>query len=1086
MPRLCIHSRTAFLFLTIGIFISLTSHSIFAQTPLYWVTDMGSLGGMRIQPERINKSGQVVGYTQLGIGEARPFYWDSINGLQFLGITNGQYADDINDFGHVVGSANENGFLWKNSTTVLLNFMHPRGINNIGQICGYGNNYTAVVTVDMNGNILSESRMDTPNGPWLIPERINDSGQVTGVAVPADGSQHAFLWQKETGVTYLGTLVGDTDSWPFAINSSGDVVGQSTYDDTTGRHFRAFLWHAGTMTNLGTLYGGRTQAHGINASGQVVGYSTGAFIWQNGIMYDLNNMIPSGSDWFLYYATDINDHGQIVGEGWHDGNHAYLLTPIDYIQPNSGGNLGEVSVTILRPSLQVGASLKLTAPNQPDIPGYNVQVWYDPDYQTTVMQATFDLTNQPPGPRSVVINQVNTNLTLSNTFTVERINPFPIEIDIVGRNQVAVGYAKTYEIVLTNKSNVDLIGVPVFFTAARNSVRTISTSNASIDPSIPLLIGTSGDWVVPLIVSRVPANGTVEIPLQLTFDASANLYAWTSPLYHQMYRANNDTSWQPQVFDSFKTVVREVFLRASGRTTIRNENKLNQAVTTALTQLRNTINAAYQNSNVAEPLVSLTQLVKQAVTYLAIFEGVQQLPDLTATTTEVFLQLPTVEPLCFGREWDISLFVEAGSSDDPNAVEGPVRAFRLGWIDGEQPLTFNALCENKPDAFIDAYTILTQVHFWNAGAMDLPRLNLGAVTMAEFQSIQPQSAASPIAGLREFNHTRDLEADRQVSVNSSLDLDSGDLTYLFTTPQDQDKGILAPGKEASMVFTVAPKRGLPSGTVVAVWATITFDFNDPIDTDILFFQIDNDYPTSQVMPLNAVQNTPQFLVRWNGEDPYPGSGLSGYTIYVSDNDGPFVPWLTNVLFNEATFHGQTGHRYRFYTIATDNVGHKEAAPAQPDTETRVVENLSVNISGTITLQESVNRAQPLTFEFRPTDGSAVFTRTLTLSSNGGFSLSNIPARLYKLAIKGSKWLRRTIDLDASSNVSGLSVTLLGGDATGDNIVDVEDLATLITSFDADPFASNWDGGKADFNCDQVVSVDDLDLLIRNFDVQGDP
>lgn len=38
---------------------------------------------------------------------------------------------------------------------------------------------------------------------------------------------------------------------------------------------------------------------------------------------------------------------------------------------------------------------------------------------------------------------------------------------------------------------------------------------------------------------------------------------------------------------------------------------------------------------------------------------------------------------------------------------------------------------------------------------------------------------------------------------------------------------------------------------------------------------------------------------------------------------------------EAVFVGQPGSTYRFYSIATDNVGHREEAPAQPDAQTEV-------------------------------------------------------------------------------------------------------------------------------------------------------
>jgi hypothetical protein len=63
---------------------------------------------------------------------------------------------------------------------------------------------------------------------------------------------------------------------------------------------------------------------------QVVGETDGrAFIYQGGVMTDLNNLIPGGSGWFLKTGYGINDSGLIVGDGTFNGAHrAFLLTPI--------------------------------------------------------------------------------------------------------------------------------------------------------------------------------------------------------------------------------------------------------------------------------------------------------------------------------------------------------------------------------------------------------------------------------------------------------------------------------------------------------------------------------------------------------------------------------------------------------------------------------------------------------------------------------------------------------------------------------------------------------------------------------------
>jgi probable HAF family extracellular repeat protein len=55
-----------------------------------------------------------------------------------------------------------------------------------------------------------------------------------------------------------------------------------------------------------------------------------AFIFADGVLRDLNDLIPADSSWVLTAAQAINDHGHIVGFGAINGQtHAFLLTPDD-------------------------------------------------------------------------------------------------------------------------------------------------------------------------------------------------------------------------------------------------------------------------------------------------------------------------------------------------------------------------------------------------------------------------------------------------------------------------------------------------------------------------------------------------------------------------------------------------------------------------------------------------------------------------------------------------------------------------------------------------------------------------------------
>jgi probable HAF family extracellular repeat protein len=91
------------------------------------------------------------------------------------------------------------------------------------------------------------------------------------------------------------------------------------------------------MTDLGTLPGDvSSDADGINSKGQIVGGSftattSRAYLWQGGVMTDLNTLIPSSSPLYLLEATGtINSKGQIAGIALVISTgevHAFLATP---------------------------------------------------------------------------------------------------------------------------------------------------------------------------------------------------------------------------------------------------------------------------------------------------------------------------------------------------------------------------------------------------------------------------------------------------------------------------------------------------------------------------------------------------------------------------------------------------------------------------------------------------------------------------------------------------------------------------------------------------------------------------------------
>lgn len=170
---------------------------------------------------------------------------------------------------------------------------------------------------------------------------INANGQIVGKSylqqtVPGNGCPprhqclvhiyRAFLYSAGQMMD-LGTL-GGTFSEARAVNNTGDVAGTSTLSGTSFNPTHAFLYHNGHMTDLGTLGGGSSSAYGINDFGEVVGdsYTTSgardAFLYSGGKMIDLGALGSLGSS-----ASGINNSHQVVGASEvanGSGVHAFL------------------------------------------------------------------------------------------------------------------------------------------------------------------------------------------------------------------------------------------------------------------------------------------------------------------------------------------------------------------------------------------------------------------------------------------------------------------------------------------------------------------------------------------------------------------------------------------------------------------------------------------------------------------------------------------------------------------------------------------------------------------------------------------
>ena len=103
-------------------------------------------------------------------------------------------------------------------------------------------------------------------------------------------------------------------------------------------------------------------------------------------------------------------------------------------------------------------------------------------------------------------------------------------------------------------------------------------------------------------------------------------------------------------------------------------------------------------------------------------------------------------------------------------------------------------------------------------------------------------------------------------------------------------------------------------------AKIVFDVNDTIPTNVTFNTVDAKPPTSRIYMSTVSGNTISLF--WSGADDKNGSGVKDYSIYVSENDSPFVFYKT-VSGLTTDYTGNPGSVYCFFVMARDSVNNME-------------------------------------------------------------------------------------------------------------------------------------------------------------------
>lgn len=312
------------------------------------IINLGTLGGSQSAANAINRYGQIVGAALTTRPD--PFANVAQAACRWLPTIGPDCAAFDFAFNALFAPAatRTHAVLWINGAIHDLGTLGGPDstaayINDRGQVAGWS--YTSYKAGPsgvpaMHPFVWENGRMTdlgSLGGTIGAPSFLNERGQVVGVSnLAGDLILHPFLWSRAAGMHDLGTL-GGTYAHPDWLNEAGNVVGYSTTADHLGR---AFYWHRGHMTNLGTLGTDEaSEAFSINNHGLIVGQTfvrggddLNGFLSDNGgPLINLNSLVRAGSKLHVIAAVAINDRGEIAGSGrLPNGDiHPIVLIPLD-------------------------------------------------------------------------------------------------------------------------------------------------------------------------------------------------------------------------------------------------------------------------------------------------------------------------------------------------------------------------------------------------------------------------------------------------------------------------------------------------------------------------------------------------------------------------------------------------------------------------------------------------------------------------------------------------------------------------------------------------------------------------------------
>lgn len=301
------------------------------------------------------------------------------------------------------------------------------------------------------------------------------------------------------------------------------------------------------------------------------------------------------------------------------------------------------------------------------------------------------------------------------------------------------------------------------------------------------------------------------------------------------------------------------------------------------------------------------------------------------------------EGFCTGSAEVSITFTPSVCSKDPNEIIGPVGYGEKRFVSTSLKMPYTILFENDPELAVAPAQKVIITHQFD------PHINRSSLKLGDF-GFSNMIFSIP-ANTASYSTRLDLRDSLGIFVDLTAGINVGNNTafWIFQTidpatglpPADPFLGFLpvndSSGKgEGFVSYTVNPRISTQSGDSIKAQASIVFDINTPIITNIWSNVADAGKPQSSVYPLASSYDTTRIQLSFSSQDDAMGSGVASVELWVSENQGGYSRHGIYPPDTTIEFTGSPCSDYRFFSIAIDHAGNLEEDKEEPDAVTTLM------------------------------------------------------------------------------------------------------------------------------------------------------